>query len=134
MPSVENALRTDKLLLDTHAFLWWRTDDARLPRAARSAISDADVVFVSAATAWEAAIKVSLGRLELPDTIETGVEDSGFEKLPITFSHAEAAAKLPPRHRDPFDRMLIAQAIAENLTLVSHDQKIAQYPVAVLWG
>lgn len=99
---MEDALRTDKLLLDTHAFLWWRTNDARLPQAARTAISDADVVFVSTATAWEAAIKASLGRHELPDTIEAGVEDSGFEKLLITFSHAETAAKPPPRHCSPF--------------------------------
>ena len=84
-----------KLLLDTHAFLWWRANDRRLPRRAREAIANADVVFVSAATAWEAAIKAALGRLRYPDTIEKGVEASGFEKLPMSLEHAERAARLP---------------------------------------
>jgi len=84
-----------KLLLDTHAFLWWRANDRRLPRRARAAIASADVVFVSAATAWEAAIKAALGRLRYPDTIEKGVEASGFEKLPMSLEHAERAARLP---------------------------------------
>jgi PIN domain nuclease of toxin-antitoxin system len=105
------------LIVYTHVFLWWRSNDHLLqgPNAAKSAIADADVVFVSAATAWEAGIKASLGRLNLPDTVESGVEDSGFEKLQISFSHAEAAAALPPHHGDPFDRMLAAQAVSENL-------------------
>jgi PIN domain nuclease of toxin-antitoxin system len=127
-------VRINKLLLDTHVFLWWRANDPLLKEAARSAFSDADVVFVSAASAWEAAIKAALGRLELPDTVESGVEDSGFEKLPITFSHAEAAAVLPPHHNDPFDRMLVAQAKAEGLTLVAHDRKLKPYDVPTLWA
>ena len=77
-----------KLLLDTHVFLWWRANDRRLGPAARAAVADAEVVFVSAATAWEAAIKAALGRLRYPDTIEAGVEASGFEKLAITLAHA----------------------------------------------
>ena len=97
------------------------------------AIADADVVFVSAAAAWEAAIKASLGRLDLPDTVESGVEDSGFEKMQISFSHAEAAAALPPHHGDPFDRMLVAQAIFEGLTLVTHDRRLGAYEVSILW-
>ncbi len=126
-------MRINKLLLDTHVFLWWRADDPLLQGAARSAIADADVVFVSAATAWEAAIKASLGRLDLPGTIESGVEDSGFEKLLISFSHAEAAAALPLHHGDPFDRMLVAQAVSEDLTLVTHDRKLEAYEVPILW-
>ena len=123
-----------RLLLDTHVFLWWRGEDRRLRRAARDAIADAEIVFVSAATAWEAAIKVALGRLRIPDTIEAGVIDSGFEKLPINFSHAEAVARLPPHHSDPFDRMLVAQARVEGLTLVSHDRRMEPYEVEILWA
>jgi PIN domain nuclease of toxin-antitoxin system len=126
-------MKINKLILDTHAFLWWRANDPLLREAARSAIAVADVVFVSAATAWEAAFKASLGRLELPDTVESGVEDSGFEKLLISFSHAEAAAALPPHHGDPFDRMLVAQAVSEGLTLVTHDRKLEAYEVSILW-
>jgi len=122
-----------RLLLDTHAFLWWRANDRRLPRRAREAIANADVVFVSAATAWEAAIKAALGRLRYPDTIEKGVEASGFEKLPISLEHAERAVRLPQHHHDPFDRMLVAQAQAEALTLVTDDARIVRYEVAVLW-
>ena len=123
-----------RLLLDTHVFLWWRGEPSRLSTEVRSSIGTADIVFVSAATAWEAAIKVSLGRLELPDTVEAGALASGFEKLLITFSHAEQAARLPPHHRDPFDRMLVAQARAEGLTLVTHDRLLEPYDVEILWA
>ena len=126
-------MRVNKLLLDTHVFLWWRSNDQLLQGAAKSAIADADVVFVSAATAWEAGIKASLDRLTLPDTVESGVEDSGFEKLQISFSHAEVAALLPPHHGDPFDRMLVAQTIFEDLTLVTHDRKLEAYQAPILW-
>jgi PIN domain nuclease of toxin-antitoxin system len=119
--------------LDTHVFLWWRADDRRLRRLARDAIADADIVFVSAATAWEAGIKAALGRLRFPETIERGVEDSGFEKLPITLAHAERAARLPKHHADPFDRMLIAQAEIEDLTLVTTDRTIAAYGRPIVW-
>jgi len=122
-----------RLLLDTHVFLWWRADSPRLENAARQAIADAEVVFVSAATAWEAAIKASLGRLRIPESMEAGVADSGFEKLPITFAHAEAAAALPPLHSDPFDRMLVAQARSEGLVLVTHDRRMQPYDVPILW-
>jgi PIN domain nuclease of toxin-antitoxin system len=123
-----------KLLLDTHVFLWWRANDRRLGRAPRAAVAGADVVFVSAATAWEAAIKAALGRLRYPDTIEAGVEASGFEKLPITLAHAERAARLPPHHADPFDRMLVAQAETEDLTLVTHDRTLAPYGCSIVWA
>jgi PIN domain nuclease of toxin-antitoxin system len=123
-----------RLLLDTHVFLWWRGEPSKLSSAARSRIASADLVFVSVASAWEAAIKTSLGRLELPDTVEAGVLASGFEKLLITFSHAEQAASLPQHHRDPFDRMLVAQARAEGLTLVTHDRLLEPYDVEILWA
>lgn len=123
-----------RLLLDTHIFLWWRGEPARLAPDVRSIIATTDIVFVSAASAWEAAIKVSLGRLELPDTMESGVLASGFEKLLITFSHAERVAGLPPHHRDPFDRMLVAQAQAEGLTLITHDRLLEPYDVEILWA
>ena len=126
-------MKINKLLLDTHVFLWWRANAPQLGKDSKLAIADADVVFVSAATAWEAAIKASLGRLKLPDTVESGVEDSGFEKLLITFSHAERAAALPQHHNDPFDRMLISQAAAEGLTLVTHDRKLEAYDVPIFW-
>lgn len=123
-----------RLLLDTHIFLWWRGEPARLTPEVRNRIATADIVFVSVASAWEAAIKVSLGRLDLPATIESGVLASGFEKLLITFSHTEHAAALPLHHRDPFDRMLVAQAKAEGLTLVTHDRLLEPYNVEVLWA
>lgn len=123
-----------RLLLDTQVFLWWRADDKRLGRTARAAIADADVVFVSAASAWEAGIKAALGRLRYPGTIETGVEHSGFEKLPVTFAHAELAARLPKHHADPFDRMLVAQAAIESLTIVTSDRVLGAYEPAIVWA
>ena len=121
------------LLLDTHVFLWWRASDPRLGREAKTTIATAGAVFVSAASAWEAAIKEALGRLRLPDRFERGVEESGFERLPITFPHAVRAGGLPPHHRDPFDRMLIAQAQEEGLALVTHDRKLEPYEVEIVW-
>jgi PIN domain nuclease of toxin-antitoxin system len=125
---------SSRLLLDTHIFLWWRGEPSRLAPKVQSSIATADIVFVSVASAWEAAIKASLGRLELPDTVEAGALASGFEKLLISFSHAEQAASLPHHHRDPFDRMLVAQAKAEGLTLVTHDRLLAPYDVEILWA
>jgi PIN domain nuclease of toxin-antitoxin system len=122
-----------RLLLDTHVFLWWRGEPSRLAPEVRSSIAAADIVFVSVASAWEAAIKVALDRLALPDTLEAGVHASGFEKLLITFSHAEHAAGLPLHHQDPFDRMLVAQARAEGLTLVTHDRLLEPYDIEILW-
>jgi len=121
------------LLLDTHVFLWWRENSRRLKPPVRRAIEVAEVVFVSAVTAWEVAIKVSLGRLEIPGTVESGVMDSGFEQLPIRFPHADLAGRLPRHHEDPFDRMLLAQAVVERLTLVTHDERFRAYDVPLLW-
>ena len=121
------------LILDTHVFLWWRTNDQRLNERAREAISTAAVVFVSAASAWEAAIKVALGRLVLPEPFGTGVDHSGFRRLAVSFEHAEAAAALPHHHGDPFDRMLVAQAQLEACALVTHDRLLAPYEVTTIW-
>lgn len=123
-----------RLLLDTHVFLWWRAAPDRIRPDARDAIATAEVVFVSAATAWEASVKAALGKLDLPDTIERGVDDSGFTRLVVGFSHAAMAGALPPHHRDPFDRMLIAQARIEDLTLVTHDEQLRPYDVRILWA
>ena len=121
------------LLLDTHVFLWWRGNDPRLTTEARSAIAGADLVFVSAASAWEAAIKLALGRLTLPESFSHGVDASGFERLPIAFEHAATAGALPRHHADPFDRMLVAQALMEGCTLVSHDHALEPYGASMLW-
>lgn len=126
-------MKSSKLLLDTHVFLWWRAEPDRLEASARKAISTADIVFVSAVSAWEAGVKSALGRLKLPTSVEIGVDESGFEKLPILFAHAETAAALPPHHQDPFDRMLIGQAICEQLTLVTHDRRMEPYEIHILW-
>ena len=121
-----------KLLLDTNVFLWWRMDDARLGAAARSAIQAAEMVFVSSASAWEAAIKQAIGRLDLPEPLSQGAAASGFEMLPVTFAHAEAAGALPLHHTDPFDRMLVAQAQVEELVLVTADGVLSRYAVPIL--
>lgn len=121
-----------KLLLDTHVVLWWRLDAPQLPPATRKAIARADHVFVSAASAWEVAIKVALGRLRIEESLASLVEDSGFEQLPVSFAHSERLLSLPPHHADPFDRMLIAQADVEGLTLVTHDEQLADYGVPIL--
>ncbi|HUY63123.1 MAG TPA: type II toxin-antitoxin system VapC family toxin [Acidimicrobiales bacterium] len=121
------------LLLDTHILLWWLSDDPLLPTAARQAIASSDnEVLVSAATAWEIAIKRTAGRLDAPDDLLEAVEANDFETLPITAAHALAAGALPPHHSDPFDRMLIAQARAESLTLISIDNRFTQYDVTLL--
>ncbi|MCK6527953.1 type II toxin-antitoxin system VapC family toxin [Myxococcota bacterium] len=122
-----------RLLLDTHAFLWWCGDDPRLVPAAREAIrqSDADV-WVSAASAWEIAIKAALGRLSLPGSVAEAAEASGFRQLPVSFAHAELVGELPPIHADPFDRLLIAQAQVEDLVLVTHDGMLLDYGIPIL--
>ena len=111
-----------RLLLDTHALLWWLADDAALAQAARAAIADGgNEVFVSAASAWEIAIKHELGKLDVPQDLTEAIDSAAFTGLPITIEHARLAGALSPHHRDPFDRMLIAQAQAESLTIVTRD-------------
>lgn len=123
-----------RLLLDTHILLWWLTDDSALPTTARTAIGDpASEVFISAASAWEIAIKHALGRLDFP-VAQMGVilDEAGFTPLGIEVQHGVIAGALPPHHHDPFDRMLVAQAQHEGMTLVTVDAMIRRYAVAVL--
>jgi PIN domain nuclease of toxin-antitoxin system len=115
-----------KLLLDTHVLIWW-DEGAKLSRAAREAIQDADQVFVSAVSGWEVAIKTALGRLKPRRRVSDAIEDSGFEELPLRLRHAEVLATLPPHHRDPFDRMLVAQALSDGLTVVTRDAAFDAY-------
>ena len=123
-----------RLLLDSHTLLWWWEDDRpRLGPQTQALIADAaNEVFVSAATIWELAIKRATGKLQTPADLEAAVRLSGFIELPITFQHAERAGGLPLLHRDPFDRMLVAQAQAESLTLITGDASIARYAVPTL--
>jgi PIN domain nuclease of toxin-antitoxin system len=121
------------LLLDTHVFLWWREASDRITGDTMQAISEAETVFVSAASAWEVAIKVALGKLRIPGPFESAVWDSHFDELPITFGHASTVTALSPHHRDPFDRMLIAQAMAEHLTIVTHDRRFEPYGIPIIW-
>lgn len=119
------------LLIDTCTLLWWANKD-RLSPAVSQAVADPDNrVWVSAASVWEIGIKQSLGRLTVCGDLDAVVEED-FEHLPITFAHARRAAQLPLHHRDPFGRMLIAQAQAQDLTLASRDRRISSYDVALL--
>ena len=119
------------VLLDTHVLIWW-DEGRRIAAAARQAIEEADAVYVSAASAWEVALKTALGRLRSTRTVEEAASDSGFLELPVTLRHAEWVTGLPPHHRDPFDRMLVAQAAVEELTLVTRDPVFARYGVALI--
>ena len=122
-----------KLLLDTHVVLWWVRDDPRLKPAARKAIATADIVWVSAATAWEIAIKISCRRLRVNEPVHVTVAADDFMELPISLAHAETAATLPLHHADPFDRLLVAQARAEGATIVTHDRALEPYGASILW-
>jgi PIN domain nuclease of toxin-antitoxin system len=124
-----------RLLLDTHAFLWMLDAPQRLPAWIRTAIADGEnEVFVSAASAWEIAIKQAIGRLPeaRADPLDA-LHRSGLAELPITVEHARRTRSLPLLHRDPFDRMLVAQAQTEGLALISRDPAIREYQVTVLW-
>lgn len=119
------------LLLDTHVFLWWRLNDPRL-QAVRRTVATAPSVLVSSASAWEVSIKEALGKLRLADSFESMVSDSGFTGLVVTFAHAQRLSTLPRHHRDPFDRMLVAQALVEGATIVTHDPQFEHYEVPIL--
>lgn len=122
-----------EVLLDTHAFLWWNADDAALGEEARATILDErTAVYVSAATAWEIELKRAKGKLEARGDVIDWIEQNGFLPLPIDATHAVAGAKLPPHHRDPFDRVLVAQAQLEKLTLLTADAHVRAYDVATL--
>jgi PIN domain nuclease of toxin-antitoxin system len=127
-----------KALLDTHAFLWWITDDARLSSRVRDLTGDStNRLFLSAASGWEIAIKAQLGKLQLPDNLERYIADqlslNGFESLPIQLRHALHVYSLPDFHRDPFDRILVAQSQLEQLPILTVDPQIARYEVDVIW-
>jgi PIN domain nuclease of toxin-antitoxin system len=126
------------LLLDTHAFLWWVTGDPALSAAAREAIGDhGNRIFVSAASAWEIATKLRIGKLPRAAAaavnVATVLADQGFVGLPISLEHGQAAGALPGPHKDPFDRMLIAQAMLGGMVLVSNEQPFDVYGVRRLW-
>jgi PIN domain nuclease of toxin-antitoxin system len=120
------------LLLDTHALLWWLDD--QLPPGVSRTIANAEPVFVSAASLWEIEIKRALGKLSAPLDLIEQAEASHFVLLGMSAAHAVAAGRLPPHHSDPFDRMLVAQALDEQLTLVSNEQRLDAYGVARVWS
>ncbi len=127
-----------RLLLDTHAFLWWLAGSERLSPVARRAIAiEANEKFISAASAWEITTKHRLGKLPLPAEfvadIGAAMADEGFKELPITVNDAARAGSLPGLHRDPFDRMIIAQSLSRDLALISTEQLFDQYGVRRLW-
>jgi PIN domain nuclease of toxin-antitoxin system len=124
-----------RFLMDTHAFLWWLSDDRRLKASAREVIADPSaLIHISAATIWEIAIKARLGKVRVATKrVDEEIALNHFSELPISARHARVAGGLPLHHDDPFDRMLIAQAQLENLTIITHDQEFSAYKVAVLW-
>jgi PIN domain nuclease of toxin-antitoxin system len=125
-------------LLDTHVLLWWLVDDARLSERARTLVADPGTdLFFSAASSWEISIKAALGRLELPGPPRTLIpkilRQQSIEPVQITHAHALAVGELPPHHRDPFDRMLIAQGKLEKLPIVTSDPVFARYGAKTVW-
>jgi PIN domain nuclease of toxin-antitoxin system len=123
------------LLLDTHVLLWWLAGSDEIAEPAATAIADpGNLVAVSAASLWEIGIKRSLGTLRVDGDLLEAVVSSGFEPLPISLDHADAAGQLPHHHRDPFDRMLVAQAQSERLTVVTRDLAFAGYEIPLLTG
>jgi PIN domain nuclease of toxin-antitoxin system len=123
-----------RLLIDTHTFLWWSEISPSLSTAARDAIADpANDVIVSIAALWELVIKTSLGKLPLPDDLETMVVGQGFSVLSVDLMHLRQFGTLPLHHRDPFDRMMIAQALAEGIPIATVDRRFAAYGVQIVW-
>jgi len=123
-----------KLLLDTHAALWWLADDDRIgEEVIRHLTDDTNQVLISAIVVWEVAIKQSLGKLDAPEDLAPTLLGAGAQPLPVTLEHAAAVEKLPWRHRDPFDRMLVAQALTEDAAIVSRDEPLSEYGVAIVW-
>lgn len=127
-----------RALLDTHTFLWWITDDPQLSPRVRALIHEGTTeLFLSAASGWEIAIKHALGRIQLPQRPEEFIPAhltlNGIQGLPVVMRHALHAPTLPPLHRDPFDRMLVAQAQLEHLPILTADAQVAQYHVETVW-
>ena len=122
-----------RLLLDTHTLIWWLNASPEITRAMDAALRSAEnVKFVSVVSIWEMRLKSAIGKLDLPKNFRAVLDQQPIEQLPVLAEHAHAFGELPLHHRDPFDRMLVAQAIVENLTLVTRDQRIRQYEVPVL--
>jgi PIN domain nuclease of toxin-antitoxin system len=127
-----------RLLLDTHVLLWWHDQPAHLTETAYNAINDlGSDVFISVVNGWEIQIKAQLGKLTLPKPLRVLLQEeqatNGFRLLPVTIEHIYALDSFPLHHRDPFDRLLIAQAYREGLTLVTHDPKLSPYSISLLW-
>ena len=123
-----------RLLLDTHVLLWWREDSPNLSVRARAEITDPiNEILVSTATLWEIVIKRGLGRLTFPDDLEGVLREESFSLIPIGFQHLRRLELLPKLHRDPFDRMLIAQALTEGAPLVTNDHALLAYGIPTLW-
>ena len=123
-----------KLLLDTHVALWWLADDDRIgDHVVRRLTENTSQVLLSAVVVWEVAIKRSLGKLDAPPELARTLLDAGAQPLPVTIDHAAAVEKLPWRHRDPFDRLLVAQALTEDAAIVSGDEPLSEYGVTVIW-
>lgn len=127
-----------RILLDTHAFLWWVSDDPQLSTTAKTVISDpSNTVFLSVVSAWEIIIKQGTGKLTLPEPVEVYISDrivsNQFVALSVELPHILRVASLPVLHRDPFDRLLIAQSQSDNLLMISADHLIRQYPITVIW-
>lgn len=122
-----------RLLLDTHVVLWWLGRPEQLTESARTAIAEpSHEVWLSSVVVWEIEVKKALGKLTLPAGFREALARERFEELAVTVAHAHRLGELPSHHRDPFDRMLIAQAIEEDATLVTHDTRLAEYPVRIL--
>lgn len=121
-----------RLLLDSHVALWWLAGDSRLGSACSRTVAEADEVYFSVVTPWELGIKRALGKLDFPDGLVDELTVSGFTELPISAAHANRAPYLPAHHRDPFDRMLVAQAQLEVLSLVSADRALRPYEVEII--
>ena len=123
-----------RLLLDTHAALWWLSDDARVgAHAAAQLVDDGNSILLSAAVVWEVAIKTSLDELAAPPAFAQTLVEAGALPLSVTIEHAERVEALPWHHRDPFDRILVAQSLVEGAVVVTHDAAIAAYGVPVVW-
>jgi len=123
-----------RLLLDANAFVWWVTDSPRLSAAPRAAIADAaNDVLVGIGALWELAIKRSLQKLHFPFDFEAALRDENFQMLPISFAHMRTLDALPQHHRDPFDRLLIAQALTEGIPVATADWRFAAYGAQILW-
>ena len=123
-----------RVMLDTHALIWALEGSTRLSKRARGIIEDTDNdVLVSAVSAWEIAIKKSIGRLRVPDDLVAAIDDAGFLRRPLGFAEAGRLESLPRHHHDPFDRMLVAHALEEGVPIVTRDPLMARYQVQIIW-